>query len=517
MHLFKKASTLKLVLLLFTLSLVLRLPNINRPLANQWEQCTGISLMQLDIWQRTGAEKFHYLLPINYAGVKELHIQNWPAYKDVKDIDGNYYYLSFPPFYLLVPYFLNRLFSFPISPLSLQLLNIFLHFLTLLLILRISRLVFTNNYQRTDIIGLTGCFIYTFSPSPLWFHTNIYIMFPFAIPILLLSTYLFLKIRFSATHKPWHQLFLGVSLFLLCYTEWVGYLTSFTYIVLSSFYFFRHKHPKDVLMILTASLAPILALSLFLWQGAIAVGMDNLFKYHFSKYNEYSGSLQGSNFQLFLSRLGLWFVRGYAPVVLALTALAGVLLFKKHRIKTLISEKSKLLLAALIIPSALHHILLRDFTIHHEFSTLIDGITLSFLGGILVHFIIKNQLINRHMLIGLAVIILAVNSVSFFLQHFPGPRSYNGYPYEVAKKIGTEINRKASKNEAVFLVGYNRHYEWQLLWYAKTNVAFCKDFGEMKQKMQELKLQKAKAFVLDPTYMYTGKIAAINEIQLPIK
>lgn len=517
MDLFKRATNLKLLLLLFALSCLLRLPNLNRPLATQWEQCTGISLMQLDIWQKSGAHSFHYLLPLNYPGVKDLHIQNWEAYKQAKDAEGNYYYLSFPPFYLLVPYFLNKLFSFPISPLSLQLLNIFLHFLTLLLILKISRLVFSTKSLQVDTIGLTACFIYTLSPSPLWFHTNIYIMFPFAIPILLVSTYLFLRIRLFATYKPLHYILLGITLFLLCYTEWVGYLTSFTYIILGTISFIKHKQRKELWLILTSAFTALLTLGLFVWQGATAVGLENLFNFHFAKYNEYSGSLQGSNFQLFLSRLALWFGRGYAPAILALIGLLLIIWRKKQSLKDLEANPGGLLIAALVIPSVLHHFLLRDFTIHHEFSTLIDGLTLSFLGGILVHYCIKNRIINKKTLLGLAVMVFAANSLSFFLQHYPGPRSFNGYPYNVAQKIGTKINENAIEGEAVFLVGFNREYDWQLIWYAKTNVGFCKDFSELTQKMQELKLEKAKAFVLDPSYMYTGKVAYIKEIRMPIK
>ena len=517
MDLFKRTTNLKLLFLLFALSCLLRLPNLNRPLATQWEQCTGISLMQLAIWQTNGAQTFHYLLPINYPGVKELHIQNIKAYKQTKDTDGNYYYLSFPPFYLLVPYFLHKLFSIPISPLYLQLLNIFLHFLTLLLILKISQLVFTFKKEQLDTIGLTACFIYTFSPSPLWFHTNIYIMFPFAIPILLAATYLFLKTHYSTETKPKYFLLLGISLFFLCYTEWVGYLTSFTFMLLETITYIKQKQHKGLWLILTSGLAAFLSLSLFVWQGATAVGLDNLINFHFAKYNEYSGSLKGSNFLLFFSRLALWFGRGYAPTILALIGLLLVVWRKKQSFKDLQAYPGSLLIVALTLPSVLHHLLLRDFTIHHEFSTLIDGLVLSFLGGMVVHYCIEHQFLRKKALLGLGMVVFVVNCFSFFLQHYPGPKSFNGYPYNVAQKIGTEISKKASKDEAVFLVGFNREYDWQLLWYAKTNVGFCKDFSEMTQKMQELKLQRAKAFVLDSAYMYTGKVSYIKEVQLYIK
>jgi len=517
MKLFKRAINLKLLVLLFALSCLLRLPNLNRPLATQWEQCTGISLMQLDIWQKSGANSFHYLLPINYSGAKDLHIQNWPAYKPTKDEKGDYYYLSFPPFYLQVPYFLHKLFSIPISPLHLQLLNIFLHFLTIILILKISRLVFPPKSQHLDIIGLTACFIYTLSPSPLWFHTNIYIMFPFAIPILLASTYFFLKIRLSAASNPRPLLLLAICLFFLCYTEWVGFLTSFTYMLLGTIAYIKHKQRKDLGLILVSGFAAFLALALFIWQGAAAVGLENLFNFHFVKYNEYSGSVKGSNFLLFLSRMALWFGRGYAPAILAIIVLLLLVWRKKGSLKNLHAYSGGLLLMALVLPSALHHLLLRDFTIHHEFSTLIDGLTLSFLGGILVHYCIQNKLISRKTLIGLAAVVFIGNSLSFFLQHYPGPLSYNGYPYNVPQKIGTAINQNTSEGEAAFLVGFKREYDWQLLWYAGTNVGFCKDWDEMTQKMQELKLQRAKAFVLDSAYMYTGKVASIKEVQMPIK
>lgn len=517
MNLFKRVTNLKILLLLFVLSCLLRFPNLNRPLATQWEQCTGISLMQLDIWQKSGVNNFHYLLPINYSGVKELHIQNWPAYKPAKDENGNYYYLSFPPFYLLVPYFLHKLFSITISPLYLQLLNILLHFLTLILILKISRFVFPPKSQHLDIIGLTACFIYTLSPSPLWFHTNIYIMFPFAIPILLASTYFFLKNRLSAVSKFTHLLPLGICLFFLCYTEWVGFLTSFTYIIWGAIAYIKHKQHKDLWLILVSGLAAFLALTLFIWQGATAVGLENLFNFHFAKYNEYSGSIKGSSFLLFLSRLALWFGRGYAPVILALLVLLLMVWHKKGTLKNLQTYPGGLLLFALVLPSALHHLLLRDFTIHHEFSTLIDGLTLSFLGGILVHYCIENKLLKRKILFSLAVAVFIGNSLSFFLQHYPGPLSYNGYPYNVPQKIGKAISQNTSEGEAAFLIGFHREYDWQLLWYAGTNVGFCEDFNEMTLKMQELKLPRAKAFVLDPDYMHTGKIANIREVQMPVK
>ena len=517
MNLFKRAINFKLLLLMFALSCLLRLPNLNRPLANQWEICTGISLVQLDIWQRTGADNFHYLLPVNYPGVKELHVQNWKAYKKTKDTKGDYYYLSFPSFYLLIPYFLNQLFSFPISPLSLQLLNIFFHFLSLLLILKTCQLLFPQKNLQVNSIGLIACFIYCFSPSPLWFHTNIYLNFLLVIPILLFCNYQFLKIYFSEQISVSRFVQLGGGLFLLCFTEWIGFLTAFSYFLISAYFFLKTKQRKYISLGTTTGFTAIMAMGLYLWQCAGAVGWSTTINYFFYKYDEYSGSTQSPSFLLFLTRLLLWFVRGYGPVLTIIIGLLVVIWINKHSLKRLISKKASLLFAVLIIPSLLRHLLLRDYTVHHEYSTLVDGLTISFFGGVLIAYIFENQLLSKikRALIGMTFLIL--NSVSFFLQHFPGRKSFNGYPYDVARNIGTIINNYAAKDEAVFLVGYNREYEWQLIWYAKTNVGFCKDFEEMNRKMQNLNITKAKAFVLDPSYMHTGKVAYIKNIQLPQK
>jgi len=194
-----KVSNLKPYLLLFgifLISVLIRLPHLDRPLSKHHEFCTAITLIPLQNWADNGAATYHYSPSVTYEGAANHHIENLTAYP--VEANGRFYYLSHPPFAYLLPYFTFSVLGIYPTPLALQIFNIFFHFISCLFIYKIVVLMRhyphplkgsppTLHDSRADSpLGaggergaLAAFLIYLFAPAALWFHGNAYMSLGF--------------------------------------------------------------------------------------------------------------------------------------------------------------------------------------------------------------------------------------------------------------------------------------------------------------------------------------------------
>ncbi|MBL6875556.1 MAG: hypothetical protein ISR01_02090, partial [Chitinophagales bacterium] len=68
-----------IILGIFLLSVLVRIPNINRPLSKHHEFVTAVSLRVLDIWSTEGAMKYGFNPVMNYPGEANKNINNWAS------------------------------------------------------------------------------------------------------------------------------------------------------------------------------------------------------------------------------------------------------------------------------------------------------------------------------------------------------------------------------------------------------------------------------------------------------
>jgi hypothetical protein len=120
-------KTFPFLVVAFLLSVVLRLPQLGRPLSKHHEFCTAVSLRILQNWWDEGIEKYNYLPATNFAKDADKFINNFGnATGSVVDAFGNYYYVSHPPLAYYVPYAFFKIIDVRPDVIPLQLFNMLL-------------------------------------------------------------------------------------------------------------------------------------------------------------------------------------------------------------------------------------------------------------------------------------------------------------------------------------------------------------------------------------------------------
>src|SRR5579871_5317879 len=92
------------IILLFLLSVLVRVPDLNRPLSKHHEFCTAVSLRIMQIWADSGVTSYHFNPIMSYTGAANKYINNQTL--SDPDTGGNEYYKSYPPGGYLLPYFI---------------------------------------------------------------------------------------------------------------------------------------------------------------------------------------------------------------------------------------------------------------------------------------------------------------------------------------------------------------------------------------------------------------------------
>ena len=228
--------TFPFLLGIFLLSVLVRMPLLNRPLSKHHEFCTAISLRVMQIWYDNGISKYGYNPVMTYNNRADKYINN-NANTTGKMLDeaGNYYYVSHPPFAYYFPFFVFKILHVRPSVLSLQTLNLCFHFLSGLFIYFIVCLLSFNRARsypyRSAIVAFV---IYIFMPPTLWFQGNVY-MSDMAVHLLfIIGVYIVLKMiirqKFSS---PKYIFFYTICLAMMIYTSWLGVFFAFGVLVYS--------------------------------------------------------------------------------------------------------------------------------------------------------------------------------------------------------------------------------------------------------------------------------------------
>ncbi|MFK7908013.1 MAG: hypothetical protein AB8B69_22980, partial [Chitinophagales bacterium] len=220
---------------LLLLSILIRLPNLDRPISKHHEFCTALALVTFDIWNDKGAAEFHYSPVTNYQNPPDLSINNGtvPFIKN-----GTHYYLSHPPLGFWLPYYSFKLLGLAHSNLHLQLFNLLFHLLATLCVFSISRMLLKEDSLQNQILSpsIIAAGIYLFSPAMLWYGCNVYFSDIFVNQLFVISIWAILKSKKvenaffqnknskTLSSKLYVNL-LMVSILVLAtmLTEWIGY------------------------------------------------------------------------------------------------------------------------------------------------------------------------------------------------------------------------------------------------------------------------------------------------------
>ena len=491
------------------LSVAIRIPQLNRPLSKHHEFVTAHVLRTMEIWNQQGAEHYHFNPVMSYDGAANKFINNQTT--ENYDAEGNSYYLSYPPFAFILPYFVLGGWMNAPTVFSLQLFNMLLHLIECFLLYQICLLLlprFVSSQIEINKIGIIAVLVHLFSPCLLWFHGNVYFTDMPALTFFLLNVWLWLKysedrmVRGDTNHGEKKQLWVliafFISSFLFSYTEYLGVTYA---IVIFIYSIFNRKYFFTAISICAGS---VCAIALMLYKYSLIGGWGKLMEFMQLRYSVRGVSPHSSLTNLFLSWkiIVINYLTGFAPCILLLAVLILInrkKIFKRKFFNHSIFSRLEVrdfnfastiikIFIVLLAPVLLHHILFLNAS-GHDFQQMkaspFFAITIAM--GIVAA--------NKNWIKIIFSIALVANIILFYLINSPGKISLTGDNYDVFLQEGKFIHENASNDEVVFLNGILD--EPQLVWYAQRNLRTIRSTDEAYNFLKQHNLPKGIIFTFD--------------------
>jgi len=490
-----RAKNAALLLAIFGISVLVRLPLLDKPLSHPREWLTATVLRHLEIWNEEGLAKAHFAPITTYPGAANENINNEAS--EHKDAEGNYYYTSFPPLAYYAPYAVFEILHVKPGVLPIQIFGLALHFLSgLFVYLSVRRILGKTNSTAAPVIAFI---VYIFAPMTLWLQANVYMSDIFAQVLFAAGIYVWLRLATSPAVGGWECVVFGVLVFAFVYSEWLGVLFAISVVLYAMV---TRGQPSRFRLTLSAVLGTIAALGLTVWQYSQIAGFHAFYASLHQRFTLRSGL--GQQDQLTFhpwQPLGWLFLLTYyalaygADIVLLFLWMslgaqtAGI----THRIKSAISF-------AAVLPFMLHHLLLFNFTAAHEFSVLKAAPFLAIVSGLLATKLENKtdpiwRLKPRSLVI--ASLLLCCVSCVWVYSLVVGPET------SAYKTIGDFIAQNARPDEIVF-AQYQRPSNKadrplpQIVYYAHRNIAVWSGEAYARKLSQMNGVSKIVVFVINP-------------------
>ena len=436
------------LLIAFALSVVVRVPLLNRPLSAHHELCTALVLVILNNWHTNGFAALHGGPASSFTGAADLYPQEVPAVPNVRA--GVMYYFSHPPLAYELPYLLFEGSGVAPNVLGLQLFNMLFHLVTTICVYSLVKELLTRD--GASRAPLFASMLYLFMPAPLWFHSNAYMSDMFVQNFWVMHLVFAARIFKRGEFGSWRSMgLLFATTFLTMYTSWPGVFAAMalTVLAISRWRATRDRACYTPVVVVWAAVG--LAIGLTLWRYVQVVDMDALMAYYKGRFavRGSAGMVHGPWRQM--RQIVINYRISYLPVVLV------VLFLGLWRWRSLLrSPWAGMFILITGLPVLFEWLFLFRYA-GHDFCTLKGGVLLCGAAGMCLAELRPQQ--------AKAWLLLAcVGGVVYFYHINPWP-GYDHGRYEPNNAIGRAIANEARPEETVFTFGFTP--EVQVRWYAK--------------------------------------------------
>ena len=493
-------KTLPVLLFVFLLSVLIRLPELNRPLSKHHEFCTAVSLRILQIWYDNGIEKYGYNPVMTYNNPADKFINNEAnASGRMLDADGNYYYVSHPPFAYYLPFFIFKTLHIRPDILPLQSLNMILGLLTAIFVyFTVCLLSFNRARSYLHFPSFVAYTIYLFLPSTLWFQSNVYmsdmaVHLPFVIGV-----YIVLKMVLRKKfYVPKYILGYTLVLFIMIYTSWLGVFFAFGVLVYSLL------HARDIrgfrLLIWVTLIVLFFTLRLIVYQYSQINGLE---AYIHEVINRYllRGSVEHINkgflhfffsYFVLLKDIAYNYLVNYLAIYLLIIGFIWIS-FTKAKLKIVFSDNGYRFVWLSVLPVVLLHLVFMQYS-SQDFTVLYASLFFSVLIGILYDKVKKSGVFSEKAINGFVMLTIVLLIAQFYLTNLPGSHSLKGADYALEKDMGETIKSQSTKDEVVFM---NVKPTPQVVYYAGRNIREVASKEEAIAFLKERKMQKGAFYTV---------------------
>jgi hypothetical protein len=484
------------VLSLFFISILLRLPNLNRTVSKHHEFNTAVVLINIQSWREAGGgAKFNFVPLLNFQNAGDKLPLN--AYYSI-DSAGNLMYMSFGPAWYIIPYAMYELFHWPVLPVYLQCINLVFNLASVMLFFYMLMLLIPAATEKKNIIVVAACFLFMYSPGVLWYFGNGYINIGIMMPFVMAAILLLIPMLQSAKKISAEKLILlSLLIILLVYFDW--FILAVCAVACFQLLFKIKKDKKYLLLLVVVAFSAIAAISLLFFQFASYAGWHAVSEYWSHRFYNRSIVNTDTSFWKMIGYVALNFITADLPLFLAM--LVALLTAKSKKIRLSFSETEMLFLKIYTATVVLYNMALFEWSYEHEFSLIPWSILLSYLAGkIIITIFSKKQLYFLMPLFFIATI-----SQYYFINR-PGKISREGTPYISYKNFGEALKQVPSDYKIFLDIKQDPMIEY----YAGRNINSLPGIEDAKKYMLRWHISKAvwvehdgfefqKIIIIDPS------------------
>lgn len=518
-----RTSPVILISMLVLLSVAIRWYAFKDPIQGSHVWLSAHTVITNQIWANEGISKYEFNPVYTFPNAPDRHMRSLAS--GMQDQEGNYYYVSYPPFSFYLAYaFFTLLFLKP-SIEGLYILNLIIHSLTAILLYVLICKTYRKQILRTTYIpALLAASLYLFSTQTLWCH--IYMYFADSLVQLLWVAFIllsFMIFRRGQINNRRTLFFFSITCFLIVYTEWLG--------VFACFVLFLHalyrsiKEPIYLRISLIIGTATLIALSLTVFQYSLIDGLDSFVQTSLGKYADRNGyNSNGLYFtKINFLRLTSIYWRNPKANIILLAAFLFIYFISKKRINHLNGDFIFLFIIS-FLPVILHHAIFLEFSSKHDFSSLKSSVLFCLFIPLLYNSIDfeKDKRINsidkRKILLALFTIFLLLNITLFYSIDTTDSMQ------QKARVISNTSNEQHSlfaitkgdqTNGIMVFMGRERGFSTQIQLLTKRNILAVAERSDAIFHMAKLNQAEGKIYFFDFYGRMTGIESIIIKSQTP--
>lgn len=483
-----------LVSVIFSISVVIRAPYLNSSLGDHHEWITAHALIVLENYDNFPLTTHFFRLISSYPNNNNRYVFQDSVMRHM-DQSGIGYYTSYPPFAIIFAYVIFRIFNIPTTIMSLQLLNLFLHGLTSILLFLILHKLSTKQKTLSAVLGTT---IYIFAAPNLWFLSVTYSWDIFWFYLVIVATYILTRIINAPRPQLSDLILLGLVVGLTILSELQGIFFSFA-IIIGAWLF---KIPHRFKIIKTVFVGSCVAVSAFLLHTSLTINLISFAKYMFGKFFVSYGTLSHKAYEI-NNPTNFWQI--YQPLIMPTFVIFLLIALAFLVSKSRFNQDQKYIISIGFIPAMLHVIFMFPDIITHEFALVLLIITVSVMIGSMVGSISTSsrKLIrySQMSLLTICITIYAIISTANFQSiYYWATFGNESDQYEVLAQNIKQIIRPGE----VLLIQAPFEIPPMVTYYLKQNHRDVPDRNKALEYMSYLKTQQSLFVVVNEQMKITG-------------
>lgn len=471
----RRALALGAVILVFALSVAVRVPRLDSPMAEaRHADGTARVLRHMSVWDEVGLLETHFMMRTTGTAPADRY---QPDIGYLADEDGLYYYVSFPPLYPLAPYLALKALDIPRTALTVRMFNLALQALGCLVIFLLARRL-TRDWEEVPslVAASVAASVYAIAPMLLWYHSVAYTSASLSTPLLALAVYLAVRLAHDEESAPSRWLWIGyiTAVAMLAYADWlaVTYALGFALFAVIR----RRDHRLRTLAFATgATVAGVLALTAL--QYSSVAGFSAFLDGLSGKYVMRSGLAESSHHSLLSLDSWRYVLGHYRKHFGELALFAGFLgtigvlerSVREDVTRLLKSPATVTALGLSVLATVIHHLALFSHTAVHDFDLNKATIAVALLVGLAAASgfeALRRRGPQRHavaILVLASVLVAHVSLLSGFRRNFSTPAH--------ARDVGAAVQYAGVRpDEVVFIEGDEFYIGSSAIYYAGRNL-----------------------------------------------